>query len=320
MNPHDKVLKESDRVSDFMIQTPNLKTRITNFFNSVRHKYLSQYIDMLRRGNKIILLSPKIARGGNWLYFWAQAAALRHHGKDKASLLYGPGMDAWIEEFPRLNAITARDADYGFFTRRSGYFPSDIETDIGEEDLHYFVREYILPSERFSKRLEQAEDFIDEKTLVINVRRGDYYSVPLIKKEFGLDTTTYVHEAVKHLQTIINPSKIIFVSDDLKWCRENLSQLSSIAPCSFEKMGPSMFDDLALIAHAPYLILTNTTFGYWGAYIGELLDQKVVLSPGIHQDIPVGAPSYQERPHMHRVRWISVEHPERKNWISGEPL
>lgn len=79
-----------------------------------------------------------------------------------------------------------------------------------------------------------------------------------------------------------------------------------------------MFDDLALVASAPYLILTNTTFGYWGAYIGELLAQKIVLSPNIHQLISTDARVYQERPQMHRARWVSISHPEKKNWISGE--
>jgi len=71
---------------------------------------------------------------------------------------------------------------------------------------------------------------------------------------------------------------------------------------------------------APYLILTNTTFGYWGAYIGELLAQKLVLSPDIHQVISEDARIYQSRPKMHRTHWVAVHHPEGKNWITGEML
>ena len=227
-------------------------------------------------------------------------------------------MEAWTEEFPKLASITAPSSEYKFFTRRSGYFPTDIEKDISEEDLHFFIREYLLSSESFSKRLARMQNVVDESSLVINIRRGDYYSVPQINEIFGIDTVTYVEEALKKLQETVTPSKIIFVSDDLQWCEENLSHLNSVAPCIFEKQGSGMFDDLALVASAPYLILTNTTFGYWGAYIGELLAQKIVFSPDIHQLLPKDAHIYQRRPKMHRTHWVAVHHPEGKNWITGE--
>ena len=313
MAPETRAVNESERVAEYTIQQPAFKRVIKATYDSIRHKYLAEYINLLRRGEKIILLSSPISRGGNWLYLWARADTLR-----QASLLYNPGMEAWTEEFPKLASITAPESEYGFFTRRSGYFPADIETDISEEDLHYFIREYLLSSETFSERLAKMQNVVDENSLVINIRRGDYYSVPQINEVFGIDTVTYVEEAVKNLQGTVIPSKIIFVSDDLQWCKENLSHLSSVAPCIFEKQGSDMFDDLALVASAPYLILTNTTFGYWGAYIGELLAQKIVLSPDIHQLLSTDARVYQERPQMHRARWIPISHPEKKNWISGE--
>ena len=320
MDSDTQAITESERVAVYTVQQPAFKRAVNTAYNSIRHKYLAKYINLLRRGEKFILLSYPISRGGNWLYLWARAATLRHHGTDKASLLYGPGMEAWTEEFPKLASITAPESEYGFFTRRSGYFPADIETDIREEDLHYFIREYLLSSETFSERLAKMQNVVDENSLVINIRRGDYYSVPQINEFFGIDTVTYVEEALKKLQDTVTPSRIIFVSDDFQWCVDNLSHLNSVAPCIFEKQGSGMFDDLALVASAPYLILTNTTFGYWGAYIGELLAQKLVLSPDIHKLIPIDARVYQERPQMHRARWVSISHPEKKHWVSGESL
>lgn len=309
---------ESERVAEYTVQHSAFKRAIKATYDSIRHKYLAEYINLLRRGEKIILLSSPISRGGNWLYLWARAATLRHRGTDKASLLYSPGMEAWIEEFPKLASLTAPASEYRFLTRRSGYFPADVETDISEEDLHYFIREYLLSSDTFSHRLQKLKNVVDENSLVINIRRGDYYSVPQINKVFGIDTVAYVEEAVKKLQETVTPSKIIFVSDNLQWCEENLSHLDALAPCIFEKQGEGMFDDLAVVASAPYLIVTNTTFGYWGAYIGELVNQKLVLSPDIHQVISTEARVYQERPQMHRARWVAVHHPEGKNWITGE--
>lgn len=52
------------------------------------------------------------------------------------------------------------------------------------------------------------QNVVDENSLVINVRRGDYYSVPQISEVFGIDTVTYVEEALKKLQDTVTPSKL----------------------------------------------------------------------------------------------------------------
>ena len=53
------------------------------------------------------------------------------------------------------------------------------------------------------------QNVVDENSLVINIRRGDYYSVPQINEFFGIDTVTYVEEALKKLQDTVTPSRII---------------------------------------------------------------------------------------------------------------
>ena len=56
----------------------------------------------------------------------------------------------------------------------------------------------------------------NNNTAVINVRRGDYLTQPLnhpvISKE-------YIYEAIKYLP---NYEKCIILSDDIKWCKDNL--------------------------------------------------------------------------------------------------
>ena len=44
-----------------------------------------------------------------------------------------------------------------------------------------------------------------------------------------------------------------------------------------------MFGDLAVLAAAHRLILTNTTFGYWGGYIADALNQAQVWVPSEHE-------------------------------------
>ena len=81
----------------------------------------------------------------------------------------------------------------------------------------------------------------------------------------------------------MSPSNFVVTSDDPLWCRENLSFLEDIAPVLYDKTGEGMFADLAVLAKARWLILTNTTFGYWGAYMAQADHPVEVYVPNAHE-------------------------------------
>jgi hypothetical protein len=74
------------------------------------------------------------------------------------------------------------------------------------------------------------------------------------------------------------------VSDDSGWCRENLSWLVGAADAvEFSHNGPQR--DLARLASASRLILANSTFSYWGAYISDVVHDGSagsVVAPRFH--------------------------------------
>lgn len=76
MDSDIQTINDSERVAVYTVQQPAFKRAVNEAYNSIRHKCLAKYINLLRRGEKIILLSYPISRGGNWLYLWARAATL----------------------------------------------------------------------------------------------------------------------------------------------------------------------------------------------------------------------------------------------------
>ena len=54
-----------------------------------------------------------------------------------------------------------------------------------------------------------------------------------------------------------------------------------------------MFDDLAVLACAKRLILANSTFSYWGAFIAQVLGAQLenIVAPAFHQG---GVPTASE--------------------------
>ncbi|MDT1904142.1 hypothetical protein FPK34_25985, partial [Acinetobacter baumannii] len=59
---------------------------------------------------------------------------------------------------------------------------------------------------------------------VVNVRRGDYYSVPEHRAKYGMDIRGYLSAALRALGAPAD-SPVVLGSDDPAWCVENLSDL-----------------------------------------------------------------------------------------------
>lgn len=147
---------------------------------------------------------------------------------------------------------------------------------------------------------------VGENTLVVNVRRGDYYSVPEYRAEFGMDVPGYVRRAVQSsVEANGLPSEVLVISDDIPWCRNNLhAHLSAIAPTRYpvDRVGP--MDDLALLSRAHRLILANSTFSFWGGYIGDAtIGHREIWAPAFFgRDVQgVDTRSTGLRPHWHVI-------------------
>ena len=102
-------------------------------------------------------------------------------------------------------------------------------------------------------------------SVALHVRRADY-----INSQFtSLTDTSYYKDAIKVIQNRINIKQLnIFVlSDDIKWCEDNLSFLSS-HKVTFVK-GTKDYEDLYIMTMASNIVMANSTFSWWGAYLSE---------------------------------------------------
>lgn len=286
----------------------------TSPFKASARRNLAKILENVRTGPETLIVVPPIARGGNWLYEWLRADQISQENKALAFLTYREDMNPWLDEFPMLKNLTKDKNFVKFKTKRIIGAHQDIYKHFSEKELDNFIEKYLL-SPSFVNRQENSKKYVTPETLVINVRRGDYYSNKTVHYDFGIHTIEYIklslHLALKNL----TPSNIIVVSDDLNWCARNLKFLTRIAPTSFEKIGSGMFDDLATLSVAHHLILTNTTFGYWGAYIANRSENCFVYAPNIHQR---GVNSHPA-PQQHKKNWIQVHPPENlDSWLEEE--
>lgn len=91
----------------------------------------------------------------------------------------------------------------------------------------------------------------------IHVRRGDYVHNPFYVDLFN---TTYYEKAM----ALFPEADFLVFSDDIQWCK----QQDIFKDCEFSE-GRSEIDDLNLMASCKGHIIANSSFSWWGAYLGS---------------------------------------------------
>ena len=112
--------------------------------------------------------------------------------------------------------------------------------------------------------VEGYEDYVS-----IHVRRGDYVQHA---GSFPPITVDYIEEAMQNVPS----KKYVFFSDDIQWCKDNFApyDLGNI----IYSEGRNERDDLSLMASCGHHIIANSTFSWWGAYLGHN-PNKIVVTP-----------------------------------------
>lgn len=123
----------------------------------------------------------------------------------------------------------------------------------------------------FSSRLVQ------DNSIAIHVRRGDYVNHPIYKDICTLD---YYRKAIVEAKKVINDPEYFVFSNDVQWCKDNLNDLFGKSKVNFvsNNKGTESYRDMQLMSQAECLILANSSFSWWSAYLSSRNDQ-VVFAP-----------------------------------------
>jgi hypothetical protein len=255
-------------------------------------------LSVIRRGRRVAWC-PEWMNLGNLLYVGEWPFQARRAGEPRLALLHQARTDA-VSSFPGLRELFIDRSDVRFTDRR--VMPWSGQEQPGSEyydppRLSEYITDVLLPGSPISTRPSD----IDDDVLVVNVRRGDYFSVPQHRAAFGIDTVRYTTTAVEiAVQEGGAPRRIVVVSDDIEWCRSHLETLDMFAPVTFRN--GAVDDDLSAVVHARRLVIPNSTFSYWGGYIGDALAPgRQVVAPWFFTRTTNGGRAWQLRPEWRRV-------------------
>lgn len=238
-------------------------------------------------------MTPPVGlRLGNWLYLWLRAHEESSRGRPTV-VLSAPDMSPWLDAFPHLRSLTIEHRDLRFHDRRvwdHEYRYQRYGVDFTRTGLEAFVKDAIAP-----QLLSTGSS-----DLVVNVRRGDYFTDAAAQAKFGFDQVGYLREA---LRLAGSADRIFVVSDDPGWCRRNLDDVLRMFAREVEFAPRDPLGNFRQIAGARRLIGMNSTFSYWGAYVAGTLDEAaVIVMPRFHARMDGVSDAYQLDP-----RWIAIE-------------
>jgi len=108
-------------------------------------------------------------------------------------------------------------------------------------------------------------------TTALFVRRGDYLKYPEIHPPTTLE---YIVDALE-INRATNPEHYLVVSDDYAWCDDVLPRL--IPRGKITNVVGADWKQLWLASLCSNFICTNSTFGWWSAYLSDNLDKQIIF-------------------------------------------
>lgn len=149
------------------------------------------------------------------------------------------------------------------------------------EKIEQQIRNTFVFPEIVDNRNRLLKETISQtNSVAIHARRGDMLSVNGVYYKNG-----YFRRSIKFIKkNVVNPVFIFFCDpDSINWCRCN----AKIFGLNFNRdnvmfvdwnKGDESFRDMQLMSLCKHNIITNSSFGWWGAFLNSYKD-KITISP-----------------------------------------
>ena len=155
-------------------------------------------------------------------------------------------------------------------TYLEGYWQSEKYFKQFEKEIrlaYKFKNEFIAGTEALLQRMKSSN------SVSIHVRRGDYVTLPSASSFHGTCSPQYYKAALTQLNLKHKDIKAFVFSDDLDWCRTNLT----LGDCEFVETG-SAYKDMYLMQNCKHNIIANSSFSWWAAWL-NMNSEKMVITP-----------------------------------------
>jgi len=131
------------------------------------------------------------------------------------------------------------------------------------------ILEFIKPTEEIASIIqEKYPQVLKNHSVSLHIRRGDYVN---LASHHPTQDYNYYTSALKMFDKI---DLLVIFSDDIEWCKENLSFEQPTKFIENEKD----YIELLLMSKCKGNIIANSSFSWWGAWLNED-KEKIVIAP-----------------------------------------
>jgi hypothetical protein len=142
----------------------------------------------------------------------------------------------------------------------------------GYEDI---IRKDFTLKNPLPQNIQNLMNEIESKdSICIHVRRGDYVG----NKYHEVVYIEYYKKAIDYISKIKNMEKIYVFSDDIEWCKANMSFEFETMFVGDEYAGSKSEGHLFLMSACKYFIIPNSSFSWWAVWLNTNKD-KIVVAP-----------------------------------------
>ncbi len=180
--------------------------------------------------------------------------------KNKLPILNNPQkFQDYQEQQFHFERIALDNQDYDLL----GWFQSEKYFDINLTKKYFEINETIVLEVK--KLYKEA---LCKKTILISIRRGDFVDH---LDYFQLPINYYINALIDNFDDWEN-SNLIILSDDINYCKFHFSFLKNV----YFSENLSIIQQFALSSLCDDFIISNSTFSWWCAWLGEKKESKII--------------------------------------------
>ncbi len=151
-----------------------------------------------------------------------------------------------------------------------GYFQSPIYFKDIADSLRAELNDLIAGAVSASQLLVRQVTI--PNSVAVHVRRQDYLKIPA----FQVCDSSYYHIAIHRLRERLPGARFHIFSDDPEWCRGEFREDDEEIIDSGNQASNPLYD-LHLMSLASHHIISNSSYSWWAAWLGEKAGQQVLM-------------------------------------------
>jgi hypothetical protein len=242
---------------------------------------------------KLNMAIVKIKGGlGNQMFQYAHGRKLELKGKKVVfdiSFFHGAKANSDTPREFNLSAFNiATQAEFSPRPRRLRDLLTKIAGKIGVRIEQYFQgekyfqeisgelrKEFTLKNGLSPVAREILKQIENPNSVSLHVRRGDYVNDKKIKDNRNICGLEYYRQAMARIQEKVNNAKFFVFSDEIDWAKENFIGEEFVFVSSPEL---KEYEEMILMSRSAHHIIANSSFSWWGAWLGQN-NNKIVIAP-----------------------------------------